>query len=107
MAEQINDGGPAFPVGTKTITVDTYTGNESTEEFGYEPGMSLRDWLAGQALAGLGNLLSWPMEGQDFDELLDDNEAANDTIEGRVGLAAKVAYHYADAMLAARTWGKS
>lgn len=40
-------------------------------------GMSLRDWFAGQALVGLGD-------------------------EYSVAAAAKIAYQYADAMLAAR-----
>ena len=37
---EINDGGPAFPVEWKTFN-------------GGLGGMSLRDWFAGQALAGL------------------------------------------------------
>ena len=42
MNTPINDGGPAFPC----IEEDTSGGI-------YETGMSLRDWFAGQALAGL------------------------------------------------------
>ena len=42
-----NDGGPAFPHG---IEDGTQTGAMLT---GYQDGISLRDWLAGQALAGL------------------------------------------------------
>lgn len=39
MSGQINDGGPAFP---------------NKDELGSMiPGMSLRDWFAGQALAGI------------------------------------------------------
>lgn len=36
----VNDGGPAFP-------------NPETEQYPAEKGMSLRAWLAGQAIAGL------------------------------------------------------
>jgi hypothetical protein len=36
----MNDGGPAFPISRE---------NESW----HSPGMSLRDWFAGQALAGI------------------------------------------------------
>jgi hypothetical protein len=43
--EQINDGGPAFPV------PDIYHPNGQIE-YG-AAGMSLRDWFAGQALAGM------------------------------------------------------
>lgn len=42
-----NDGGPAFPH-------KRYVGlNNDGPMFNFEPGMSLRDWFAGQALAGL------------------------------------------------------
>lgn len=41
-ADKTNDGGPAFPV--------TFEHSEATSE---KPGMSLRDYFAGQALAGL------------------------------------------------------
>jgi hypothetical protein len=55
---------------------------------GYGDGMSLRDWFAGQALAGL---LAFSPEGCDS--------------SGNFGFraAAKEAYWYADAMLARRT----
>ena len=45
MAEQIKDGGPAFP--GPSFTRD---GNPN----GHAMGMSLRDWFAGQALEGRG-----------------------------------------------------
>ena len=61
----INDGGPAFPAGNLT-----HGGHE---------GMTLRDWFAGQALAGM--LIG---------EWLSDKGVAT------------LAYEYADAMLAAR-----
>ena len=40
MSDDIKDGGPAFPLATTSETIDYH-------------GMSLRDWFAGQALAGL------------------------------------------------------
>lgn len=68
---KINDGGPAFPISVQP-------------DFQYaEAGMSLRDWLAGQALAGW--LASFPPD------------AAVKPIN-----AAAFAYEVADAMLAAR-----
>ena len=75
MSEQINDGGPAFPV------PDTYHPNGQVE-YG-KPGMTLRDWFAGQALVGL---LSGPAE-----------EGAPTPDRKAV-----VAYQIADAMLKAR-----
>lgn len=63
-----NDGGPAFPWSPDGPNYQTY------------PGMSLRDWFAGQALAG--------MNAHDAD------------VSFR--MRAEDAYKYADAMLAER-----
>lgn len=41
-----NDGGPAFP--RQSVVADA---NDNSFKLGH-PGMSLRDWFAGQALAG-------------------------------------------------------
>lgn len=70
--DQTKDGGPAFP--RVPWDVNDYTGDGS-------PGMSLRDYLAGQALAGL---LAFP--GKDFPS----------------SVIAFGAYDVADAMLAER-----
>ena len=64
----INDGGPAFPV--------SYESNLNEAE-----GMTLRDWFAGQALAGL---------------------MADPSMGGSRIPFAELAYNYADAMLKAR-----
>ena len=69
----INNGGPAFPI----ADVPYPNGNV---QHGWN-GMSLRDWFAGQALAGI---LAHP--------------ETNDDIE----TAAVFSYAYADAMLRAR-----
>jgi hypothetical protein len=45
--QHIDDGGPAFPFGQ----ISELTGQPINGFF--EPGMSLRDWLAGMALQGL------------------------------------------------------
>ena len=66
---QPNDGGPAFP----------------SDRFG-ELGMSLRDWFAGQALAGL--CISRPERGHIWQRFSDD--------------ASELCYMIADAMLKAR-----
>jgi hypothetical protein len=81
------DGGPAFPF-TYTTDSDTYSTMPdgqvvppgSTVEL---RGMSLRDWFAGQALAGG---VASPNCPKDFDE----------------NHMARSAYEIADAMLAAR-----
>lgn len=67
------------------------TGN-STWGLKPQPGMTLRDWFAGQALAGI---------------LADsDNIARHSRIAGKAGalraVGAEIAYEYADAMLEAR-----
>ena len=69
-----NDGGPAFPVMTYNDTGDI-SGTWLTD-----PGMSLRDWYAGQALVGI-------------------SIALPDDVPKEV---AQRAYKYADAMLAER-----
>jgi hypothetical protein len=72
MAGKIDDGGSAFPG-----SADTAEGHQMREY-----GMSLRDWFAGQALAG--------MQSQYKAGRLRHDYAATD------------AYAFADAMLAAR-----
>jgi hypothetical protein len=44
--QEINDGGPAFPIGTKTIRRDEYSGHEYPDEYGFREGMSLRAYAA-------------------------------------------------------------
>ena len=82
----MDDGGPAFPLNR---------GNEVSW------GMSLRDWLAGQALAGIMATQSvgsesWVSVGKAA-KLVDKN--FNDIIAG-------FAYQLADAMIAYRAKGK-
>jgi hypothetical protein len=69
----INDGGPAFP--RHALEIKLPDGSVVPKD----PGMTLRDWFAGQALAGL--LIG---------EWLSDKGVAT------------LAYEYADAMLRAR-----
>ena len=68
-ATQIDDGGPAFPFSFHMEGFDRVTAD----------GMSLRDWFAGQALAGL------TQNGQ-----------------FACGQVAAAAYSFADAMISAR-----
>jgi hypothetical protein len=72
------DGGPAFPT-----TGETDAFGENVQAF--TPGMTLRDWFAGQALAGL--LASGPHD-------CDEHGLAHD------------AYLHADAMLIKRERGR-
>lgn len=72
-------GGPAFP--------RTGTGNAGVSyDFPAQNGMFLRDWFAGQALAGL---------------LAENLESGQKRID--YGSAAEFAYRFADAMIAARS----
>ena len=71
MAKQVDNGGPAFPL-EGTYMVD---GKEV-----YRPGMSLRDWFAGMALA----------------------EVPDPTSMADVGRTADLCYGIADAMLERR-----
>ncbi len=47
-----NDGGPAFP--RQARAEQKFSGHAYTEYVSAHDGMSLRDWFAGQALAGMG-----------------------------------------------------
>lgn len=79
MSTERNNGGPAFPV------------HPEANPDGYSGGMSLRDWLAGQALTGI-------LAGGFA------NTIPHDDVNGG-GDTAFFAYQYADAMLAARKKG--
>jgi hypothetical protein len=74
MSNPINNGGSAFP--------EPFVPKSSGLSINMHPGMSLRDWFAGQALAGLCN-------------------GARGTGWRKAELA-KDAFAFADAMLAAR-----
>jgi len=72
----INDGGPAYPTRNAHYDDPDYSST----------GMTLRDYFAAQALAGLA--------GRKFRQ--------GDAGEGYAEWAASMAYEFADAMLAAR-----
>ena len=89
------DGGAAFPGGFLIQEADEYAEESRTirgdamaslpraaRERGYRPGMTLRDWFAGQALSGVLD----KAHGKYTREAI-----------------AEASYMYADAMLAART----
>jgi hypothetical protein len=78
---KINDGGPAYPGG---LFEPAYGGSNDRKP--YNDGMSLRDWFAGQALAGM-------CAHRGFVDAMADAAIANRT---------RQSYEYADAMLAAR-----
>lgn len=74
MSKQVDDGGLAFPFTAQGV------GGETNEAY---PGMTLRDWFAGQALAG------WLSS-------CDPSECANPRD------SSQVSYEMADAMIKAR-----
>lgn len=81
MADEIKDGGPAFPrPASKGIN---YLTGEEEAIVDPQRGMSLRDWFAGMALQGM---------------LSDSHEQANKDIL----FLSESAYGYADAMLRVR-----
>ena len=54
MSQQIDDGGSAFPHGEIVEEMRDEKGKTTGHRvYDAQPGMSLRDWLAGQALAGM------------------------------------------------------
>lgn len=83
--KKIEDGGPAFPP-------TAFLNAKDQIAHGYD-GMSLRDWFAGQALAGM---LAMPEH--------DNGNFHNNCGEMFIG-PARYAYRMADAMLTARKSG--
>lgn len=81
-----NDGGPAYPA---FLTESTIFGPVTTQ---LQRGMSLRDYFAGQALAGM--LSSDAHPDIELTTLMDSTE--------KLAVRACFAYRIADAMLAAR-----
>jgi hypothetical protein len=90
---KINDGGPAFPFNVPSYSPQStasYSASFPSVAYQLQPGMSLRDWFAGQALMGLAASQN---EGR----------TAN-ILDGFIGgkLLSESAYMVADAMLKAR-----
>lgn len=79
MTDERNNGGPAFPTEPRG---PIYGGKHD--------GMTLRDWFAGQALAGLVTM-----------KVL--HEIARKSGVGSETVTAQAAYEYADAMIKERT----
>lgn len=86
--QKIDDGGPAFPC-------------EGGDMSGLHaaPGMSLRDWFAGQVLAALVGAFNSPGNDEIRRIVMRSAEEDGETIHDH---AAGSAYAYADAMLAIR-----
>ena len=85
MSAKINDGGSAFPVHANHAVIDGRVVSV------HETGMTLRDWFAGQALAGMGG--QW----EKIEEYLMDSTA--DRVREFIACAT---YRQADKMIAAR-----
>jgi len=86
MSERVEDGGPAFPS----------TEDHPNYDFPmHHLGMSLRDWFAGQALAGLLANPGGPFQANDRDGW----DIVNCTLDD----VARLSYQASDAMLAARS----
>lgn len=88
--DKIKDGGPAFPFNVPSYSPSStagYSPSHPTVAYQLQPGMSLRDWLAGQALASI----------PDFSEM-----SSYRIQPGNAEEIATTAYALADAMLKAR-----
>jgi uncharacterized membrane protein YebE (DUF533 family) len=88
------DGGPAFPTKMPPLLNVNDTGVSIACDQGEQPGMSLRDWFAGQALVGL-----MASHRESRDALMDLSE---ETGLNAGALLAKLAYDNADCMLIER-----
>ena len=88
MSEKKNDGGPAFPL----VETHPVMGQRI-----WSQGLTLRDWFAGQALAGmLANPQHWVDEEKGGTGIFSDNPG------DEADEAAKSAFWFADAMIAQR-----
>lgn len=100
MSEQIDDGGPAFPFG-REWNIDR--SEVSTWE---EPGMTLRDWFAGQAVPAMSAYHANEMKDAIAKGYGDDETPSPAEKEALVRMVAdcvaQASYLIADAMLAAR-----
>lgn len=103
MADSIDNGGPAYPSKVSASpeivkAVRELAGcglHEAALALGNHPGMSLRDYLAGQALVGMGSWVPWVDDGN--------NRSVGDLNDPRVLQArARWAYAQADALVAER-----
>lgn len=97
-----NDGGAAFPFGVKVISRNPYGERPDRVESQNEPGMTLRDYFAGQALAGL---CANEVRRAAVSKALREADPAQDSLEREAdGCATYARYCYvlADAMLAER-----
>lgn len=82
MSDEINDGGPAFPL-KEPLTSDS-------------EGMSLRDWVAGQCIAAAFG------DGQNEALHIQDGKSVADAVRRHWAGVAGAAFVAADAMIAAR-----
>lgn len=89
MGDRINDGGPAFP----QSDVSNYERGSATGYPFPDSGMSLRDWVAGQALPAI---ITAVCSGQHQSKYLSDGCNLQTAL-------ARDALDFADAMIAART----
>jgi len=97
---RIDDGGSAFPVGTKTIHKDHYSGNEYADSCGWDGGMSLRDYFAAKAMQ------SFVLAGATNNEAANTfTSAAKKMGKRTILVTAELAYRMADDMLIARKNG--
>lgn len=92
MAKEPNDGGPAFPIPQQQFT-DGYTivGAEGA------PGMTLRDWFAGQVATSIAQTII--TADQTVLSVVADAEGYDGSVDGYVAFRS---YRIADAMLAER-----
>lgn len=81
----MDDGGPAFPSGESYTTTDLAGHMTMCSKAALKPGMSLLDWFAGQALAGI-------LASNDYVDLEIDEMAA----------CSRDAWRHAENMLAER-----
>lgn len=95
---KINDGGPVFPSGER-FSIDAKGRRDDRMAMPLHDGMSLRDWFAGQALAGI---LAVTVDQETESGQYAHGPLCSPGLEHDRNLVAKDAFAIADAMLAER-----
>lgn len=99
-----NDGGPAFPTQAQRYPDGGYLLYPNGDDVVARPGLSLRDYFAGQALVGLSRegLMNTRTVTHGVGTTTETQEHEHTAADGGPAFLSRIAYRVADAMLKER-----